>query len=160
MDYRSILGEYYASQYRLPIVILRPFSVYGPRGRFDMLPNLLLKSTNDNLIFSQFGSNKNNRRDWTYIDDLVNLVISIIDNYRFKTYEILNIGRSKAVGIEDFIHIFSSLLKKNIRVMKLPLQKMEIPVTLADMRKTKKVLKSVPQTTIKNGLKSFINSNN
>jgi hypothetical protein len=44
--------------------------------------------------------------------------------------------------------------------MKLPLQKMEIPVTLADMRKTKKVLKSVPQTTIKNGLKSFINSNN
>jgi nucleoside-diphosphate-sugar epimerase len=79
-----------------------------------MLPNLLLKSTNDNLIFSQFGSNKNNRRDWTYIDDLVNLVISIIDNYRFKTYEILNIGRSKAVGIEDFIHIFSSLLKKKI----------------------------------------------
>lgn len=140
--------KYYSDNYNLKIVVLRPFSIYGPRGRQDMLPSILLNCIKNNLPFTQYGNDKNNKRDWTHIDDLVYILTKIINKYNFKTFEIFNIGRSKPVGIESFIEIFNELSKSKIKIIKKTFINIEMPIVYSDISKAKKILDFKPENQI------------
>jgi len=145
-------AKYYSDIYKLPIVILRPFSIYGPRGRQDMLPSLLLKCIKTDTPFIQYGNNKNNQRDWTYIDDLVDVIVQIISKYDFKSYEVFNIGRSKPVGINSFIRLFGKLIDKKIKINKKSTLDIEMSIVYADISKIKKWFNFKPKINLKCGL--------
>lgn len=155
----ELMAKQYYDFYKLPLVILRPFSVYGPRGRLDMAPFLIIKSAERDEIFVKYGTNKDNKRDWTYIDDLVDGVLKIIHLFDFSSFEIFNFGNSKPIGIDDFISLgrrmVGQYLKKDLKIVEKPRGKEELPITFADIGKAKRVLGYNPKTDLEKGLEKF-----
>lgn len=148
--------KYYSEYYGLKTVVLRPFSIYGPRGRQDMLPSILLRCAKNNLPFTQYGNDKNNQRDWTYVDDLSNLIIKIVNDYDFKSYSAFNVGRSRPIGIEYFIKIFRKKIEKKISINKRPCPSTEIPIVYANSSKAKKVFNYEFKIQLELGLQKIL----
>lgn len=152
----ELVVRQYCEQYGLPAVVVRPFSVYGPRGRMNMAPFLMMRAAEKGEAFTQYGNNENNQRDWTYIDDCVSAVLAIIERRDFKRFEIFNIGNGKPTGIEDWVNIMQNYIEyffqKRVRIIKKPRNAEEMPITYADIAKAKKMLKYSQKTNIKDGL--------
>lgn len=150
----------YYKNYHLPIVLVRAFSVYGPRGRTDMLPFLLIKKSLINKTLTIYGSNENNARDWTYITDFVDGIDKIIGKFSFKKFEIINIGRGQNIGINDFVNYFSSKLKlcgfPALKFKKTSKNIFEASNTLANIEKANKLLKFKPTVSYKEGINKTI----
>ncbi len=157
----EVLANYYFRTYKIPIVIVRAFSIYGPRGRTDMLPFLIINSYLRNRTLNLYGTNKNNKRDWTYIDDFVGVLNNVIDGYKFGNFEIFNIGRGHSVGIDDFTNYFilqlNKFMKKNIKIKRFEKQAFETSITLANIEKAKIKLRYNPKTSYKEGIIKTIN---
>lgn len=155
----ELIARQYFDYYHLPILIIRPFSIYGPGGRPDMAPMLLIKYAEQNKTFIQFGSNCDNQRDWTYIDDFVGGINLIISKYNFKSFEIINLGNNKPVGIDTFIKIEKKLIKrylnKNLKIVHKGRGPEELPVTFANINKAKRLFGYKPMTTIERGLQKL-----
>lgn len=153
------IAEYYSRQHGLNILVIRPFSIYGPRGRMNMLPFLLLRSAITGRPFYQFGNNDTNKRDWTYIDDFVKTTAKLIQLKRHR-FEIVNIGSGNPVGIDDFIDEFrrqaESILGKTIITKKKPKPDYEMDITYADTTKLRSKIGRVSFTPIQNGIKCFL----
>ena len=94
------------------------------------------------------------KRDFTYIDDIVNGTISSLDNPF--TYEIFNLGNSKTVELMELIKIIEEELGINAKKNFLPLQPGDVPETYADIDKAKNMLGYNPKTSISSGVKKFI----
>ena len=154
----EIFAHAYSKLYKIPTTGLRFFTVYGPWGRPDMA---LFKFTKNILsgkkidIFN-FG---NHKRDFTFIDDLIQSVFKICskppqkkENY----FRILNICKGKQNSLFEFIKQIETNLSKKAKYNLLPLQTGDIPSTLGDNRKLKSLIKKTPETSISKGIKSFI----
>jgi len=152
----ELVAKYYSDNYKLRIVILRPFSVYGPRGREDMLPSILLKSVKNDALFTQYGNDKNNQRDWTYINDVVKVITKIVNNYSFKSYEIFNIGQSHPIGIQSFVKKFCGVVGKKIKINQVSRLNIEIPIVSADITKAEKILKFKAKINLSSGLQNLL----
>lgn len=157
----EITAKNYSEKYKLSIIIVRAFSVYGPGGRLDMLPFILFKKYFKHKPIKLYGSNEDNRRDWTYIDDVVDAISAIIrGGHRFNEYQIINVGSGHSVGIEDFINYFILKLSEyqniNLKIVKRPRQDIETSVTLADTKKIARMLKFKPKTFWKEGIDKTI----
>lgn len=155
----EIVARQYFDFYGLPIVVVRPFSIYGPRGRVDMAPFLMIKAAEQGKAFIKFGSSEDNKRDWTYIDDFIDGLIKVLENYQFKEFEIFNFGNNKPIGIDQFVELEKRLIKKylgkNLRVKEKPRGKEELPITYADIEKAKRLIGFNPQTDFSQGLEKF-----
>lgn len=155
----EIIAKCYFDFYQLSLVIVRPFSVYGPWGRLDMAPFLIIKSARKNLPFIQYGDNNNNKRDWTYIDDLIDGTISIANFFSFNTFEIFNLGSGKTIGINDLLQcskkLLNKYLKKEIKVITKPKNQEELPLTLASINKSRKILGYKPKVNLEKGLNLY-----
>ena len=155
----ELIAKQYSNLYKIPIVIIRPFSIYGPRGRIDMAPFLLLKSVMTRKNFIQYGNNLNNQRDWTFIDDFVQIIQNLLDRYQFKQLKIFNIGNSKPYGIEVFIEMASLIIKndfnKEVLINKQKRPGIEMPIVCADINKAKRELQYKPKISLSVGLKRF-----
>lgn len=155
----ELIAEQYNFSYGIPIVVVRPFSIYGPRGRVDMAPFLVILATENNRPFVQFGNNDSNKRDWTFIDDFVDGVLGLMDNYSFKSFEVFNIGNEKPIGIEDFVSISKRMVKKYLKkelvVRKITRGEEELPITYASLTKIKSIFPYRPRTDFEEGLDRF-----
>jgi len=153
------LARQYVVKHNLNLVIIRAFSVFGPRGRVDMLPFLLFKHNLTGKPFTIFGTNENNLRDWTYIDDFVEGINKIIQKWP-KDFEVFNIGHGQSIGIEDFVKYYLSFLKKysknNLKIIHKPRKGIESSVTLADISKAEKMIGFTPKVSWKEGLKKTV----
>lgn len=153
------VAKYYAHQYNLPILIIRPFSVYGPGGRMNMLPYLLLKSAITKTPFIQFGTNEQNRRDWTYIDDFVCALERLIAVHKMG-YDIYNIGLGCPIGIDDFLAIFQSHLPlitdSPLTVVHNVKPSCEMEITYADTSKLIHRIGASPKTPIEEGIRNLL----
>lgn len=154
------MAKQYAYLFQMPIVIIRAFSVYGPRGRCDMLPFMIFHNYIKNKPIIIYGSNKNNQRDWTYIDDFKEALFEIIknDNFNFKIY---NIGSGKSVGIDDFVKYFILRLNKyygykKIKIKRLKRNKIETSITQADISEARKDLNYKPKVSYKIGINNTV----
>ena len=149
----ELMAYTYSHLFNIPLTGLRYFTVYGPWGRPDMalflFTSAILKGKAIDIY--NFGKMK---RDFTYIDDIVNGTISSLDNPF--TYEIFNLGNSKTVELMELITIIEEELGINAKKNFLPLQPGDVPETYADIAKSKNMLGYNPKTSISSGVKKFI----
>lgn len=148
----ELTAHCYNHLYGIPCSGLRFFTVYGPWGRPDMALFIFTKAIIENKPIKIFNNGKM-IRNFTYIDDIVDGVIRVI-NYP-RPYEIYNIGNDKAENLMDFIsEIEKNIGKKAIREFA-PIQPGDVVETVADISKIKE-LGYVPATNIDSGIKEFI----
>lgn len=148
----ELVAHTYSHLFNLPTSGLRFFTVYGPWGRPDMALFLFTKAILENKKI-QIYNNGNMQRNFTYIDDIVNGVVCVLNNP--KKYEIYNIGNNRAEKLLDFIEeIEFNIGKKAIREY-LPMQPGDVESTVADIDKIRK-LGYEPKTNIKEGISNFI----
>jgi UDP-glucuronate 4-epimerase len=142
----------YSHLFGIPCSGLRFFTVYGPWGRPDMALFIFTKAIINSEPISVF-NNGNMIRNFTYVDDIVDGIVRVINTPR--PYEIYNIGNSRAETLLDFINeIEKNLGKKAIKQL-LPLQPGDVPNTVADIEKMRQ-LGYEPKTNIDIGIKNFI----
>lgn len=157
----ELMAYTYSHLYQLPTTGLRFFTVYGPWGRPDMAPMLFTNAIMNNKPIKVF-NNGDMKRDFTYIDDIVNGVLKLIDYPLHKKisnsiYEIFNIGNSKPIDLMHFIKLLEKNLSKNAKLEMCPMQDGDVKITYADTSKLSSIINYVPNTSLENGLKEFIN---
>lgn len=148
----ELMAYVYNHIYGLNFTALRFFTVYGPWGRPDMA---LFKFTKN--IFAGQPIEVYNRgkmtRNFTYIDDIVSGVITILD--KGKGYDIVNIGGDKAEKLMRYIEVIEKNVGKKSKKKMLPMQMGDVPSTVADIRKLRK-LGWKPTTRIEVGIRNFV----
>ena len=163
----ELISYSYANLFKLPCTGLRFFTVYGPWGRPDMAYFKFVKNIYDGKPIEIYGQGKM-YRDFTYIDDIIEGILKILNNgppflheKNVKTlnktpWEIYNLGNNKSVSLEKFVNTIELLTEKKPKKIYLDLQPGDMKFTLADISKAQKKLNFNPQTSIKDGLFKFI----
>ena len=145
----------YHHLYGINAIGLRFFTVYGPWGRPDMALFLFTKAILENKPIKVFNYGKM-KRDFTYIDDIINGIVSSLNKVSKLGYEIFNLGCSSQVKLMDFIKAIEEELGKKAKKNMLPLQAGDVLQTYADVSKAKRLLGYQPKVKIKKGVKKFI----
>lgn len=146
-----------AYQKKLDVTVVRPFSIYGPRGRRNMAPYLLYQAIKNNKSFTIFGNNKTNQRDWTYIDDFVKAIAKITKK-KISGFVVFSLGAGSPIGIDDFVKQATVFFpdKSKVRIIKKPCRNYETNITWADTNKALKYFGFKPKTKFRDGiLKTF-----
>jgi UDP-glucuronate 4-epimerase len=145
----EVMGYTYHNLYQLNFTALRFFSVYGPRGRPDMMPFMVThRIVNDQEI--QLFDAGQMKRDWTYIDDIVAGIVAAID--RPLGYEIINLGRGEPVLMANFVGIIEELIGKPAVLSTPPAPPSEPKINFADVSKARELLDYDPKTVVADGL--------
>lgn len=143
----------YHHLYGLPITCLRFFTVYGPRQRPEMAIHRFVRFIEDGRKVPVYGDGTA-RRDFTYIDDIAQGVLSALD--RPFPYEVINLGESETIEIKDLIHLIEQALGKKAALEFLPPQLGDVPLTYADITKARRLLGYRPTTPVKEGINRFV----
>jgi UDP-glucuronate 4-epimerase len=147
----ELLGYTYNKLYKLNFTATRFFTVYGPRGRPDMMPYLLAESIYKGKEIPLYEGDM--RRDWTYVEDIVKGVVLALD--KPLGYEILNIGRGAPEPLAEFIRTMESVAGKKATLKLQPKLPADVYVTYADTTKAQKLLGFNPMISIAEGVKRF-----
>ena len=153
----ELMAHTYSSAFGLPVTGLRFFTVYGPWGRPDMAYFKFARAIDEGKPIEVF-NHGNLERDFTYIDDIVEGLIALTDVIPGGEvpYRLFNIGHSQPVNLLRFIEIIEEYLgKKSIKLMK-PMQPGDVLSTYANTELLEKYIGYKPQTSIEDGLLSFI----
>ena len=145
----EVLGYTYHHLHQLNFTALRFFSVYGPRGRPDMMPFMVTDSIVNQREIALFDGGRM-KRDWTYIDDIVAGVVSALD--KPLGYEIINLGRGKPVLMSEFVKIIETLVGRKAVLSTPPAPASEPKVTCANIDQARRLLAYNPQTAVADGL--------
>ncbi|AFL69159.1 NAD-dependent epimerase [Sulfurospirillum barnesii] len=167
----ELMAHTYSHLFGIATTGLRFFTVYGPWGRPDMALFLFTKAALEGKSIDVF-NNGEMQRDFTYIDDIVEGVIRVIDNPaksdalwngkdgRASTssapYKVYNIGNNNPVKLMDFIEAIEKKLGKKIEKNFLPLQAGDVPATFADVSDLVEDLGYKPATPIQEGIDTFV----
>ncbi len=167
----ELMAHTYSHLYQLPTTGLRFFTVYGPWGRPDMSLFMFTRSILEGKPIDVFNYG-NHRRDFTYIDDIVEGVIRVIDkpaqanpNWTGDNpdpassqapYRIYNIGNNNPVHLLTFIETLEKCLGKEAIKNLLPLQPGDVPDTYADVSDLVNDLGYKPATLLENGIANFV----
>ena len=157
----ELMAHTYSHLFKIPTTGLRFFTVYGPWGRPDMAMFLFTDAIVNDRPIKVF-NHGNMERDFTYIDDIVEGVVRIIekspskriDNNQF--YKVYNIGNNTSVKLIDFIKEIEINLDKVAMKQMLPMQPGDVEQTWANVDELIKDYDYRPNTSIKDGVKSFI----
>ena len=167
----ELMAHTYSHLYQLPTTGLRFFTVYGPWGRPDMA---LFKFTKAILAGDtiQVFNHGNHRRDFTYVDDIVEGVVRVLDhsaepNVKWESakpdpgssrapWRVYNIGNSRPVQLMDYIAALEIALGKKARMELLPLQPGDVPDTFADVGDLVEQFQYRPSTSVEVGIGRFV----
>jgi UDP-glucuronate 4-epimerase len=153
----ELMAHTYSHLYNIPTTGLRFFTVYGPWGRPDMAPFLFTRAILKNEPINVFNNGKM-ERDFTYIDDISEGVIRVIDNPASdKTpYKIYNIGNNTPIKLMDFIEILEQKIGKKAQKNLMDMQPGDVYSTYADTSELINDLGYKPKTPLKEGISKFI----
>ncbi len=143
----------YSHLCKINITCLRFFTVYGPRGRPDMIPFKFTDMISKGKPIPVFGDGAS-KRDYTYVSDIIDGVIAALGKPH--KFEIINIGNNKPIELRYFISIIEKLLNKKAKIKRLPFPAGDVPLTFADITKAARLLNYNPKTTIEEGMKKTI----
>lgn len=152
----ELMAHTYSHLYQLPTTGLRFFTVYGPWGRPDMAPMLFADAiTNDKPI--RIFNNGEMERDFTYIDDIIEGIIGILDQIpdHRPVYQVLNIGNGSPVNLMSFIEIMENVLGKKAEKIFMPMQAGDMVRTWADTSRFEEITKYKSKTKIEEGVRKF-----
>ncbi len=154
----EVMTHVYHKLFDMNIIMLRFFTVYGPKQRPDLAINKFTRLMLQNKEIPMFGDGTTSR-DYTYIDDIVDGIIKACEYARnnSKVYEILNIGNSSPVSLKEMINVIGKTLKIEPKIKQLPMQLGDVDKTYADITKAKKLIGYEPKITFEEGIKRFIN---
>ncbi len=144
----------YHHLYSLPVIVIRPFTVYGPRQRPEMAISLFTRQIDSGKEISVFGDGTS-QRDYTYISDIVDGTFQALTSSN-KGFEKFNLGNSRPVSLKSLIGIIEETLGKKALIKYLPEQQGDMPVTYADISRAAKHLGYKPRVTIKEGISRFV----
>ena len=167
----ELMAHSYSYLYKLPTTGLRFFTVYGPWGRPDMALFKFTKAILDGKPINLFNNGKHSR-DFTYIDDIVEGVLKILDspasiNNNWDSgnpdpasskapWCVYNIGNNKPVKLMDYVDALEKALGKKAKLNFLPLQPGDVIDTYADVENLKEKFSYKPSTSVVNGVAKFI----
>jgi UDP-glucuronate 4-epimerase len=148
----EVIGYTFHHLYGLPINVIRPFTVYGSRGRPDMAPWLFIESAFKGRTIKKFGDGTT-RRDYTYIDDFANGFVSAIDTPT--GYQIFNLGNSATVSLTEALDVVRDVTGCELTIEQLPKQPGDVDLTNADITRAKSILGYNPKTSFRDGMREF-----
>ncbi len=167
----ELMAHTYSHLYQIPTTGLRFFTVYGPWGRPDMALFLFTKAILEGKPIDVFNYGKC-RRDFTYIDDIVEGVVRTLDNIAtpnpdwsgdnpdtgtsYAPYRLYNIGNNQPVELLRFIEIIEECIGKEAKKNMLPLQPGDVPATYANVDDLIKDVGFKPATAIEDGIENFV----
>jgi UDP-glucuronate 4-epimerase len=167
----ELMAHTYSHLYRLPTTGLRFFTVYGPWGRPDMALFLFTKNILAGKPIDVFNYG-NHRRDFTYIDDIVEGVVRVIDNVAAPNpewsgdapdsasskgpYRLYNIGNNQPVELMHYIEVLENCLGKKAEKNLLPLQPGDVPATYADVSDLVRDVGYKPDMSVEQGVANFV----
>jgi len=150
----ELISYAYHHLYKIPMIALRFFTVYGPWGRPDMAYFLFADKINKGLPIDVFSKGEI-MRDFTYIDDIISGITNAI-NYNC-SYEVFNLGSNHPYSVMDLIKCIEEELNKKAIINFKPMPLTEVPITYADIEKSKTLLNFNPKTTLQEGMHHFLN---
>ena len=153
----EIFAKTYSQLYNIPTIGLRFFTVYGPRGRPDMAPYKFLNAIKNGTTFKKFGDGTTSR-DYTYVGDIVDGIISALHNRKRVKSEVYNLGNSTPVSLNKFIEICEGICGKKANYEEVEMQLGDVPHTYADITKATRDLNYNPKTKLEDGLLRFYDS--
>lgn len=148
----EVLCYTYHHLHGLNVNIIRPFTLYGPRGRPDMAPYLFIHKIMNGYQINKFGDGTT-QRDYTYIDDFVDGFINAID--RVFGYEIFNLGNETPVSLNEFIETVEEITGSVANINQMGMQPGDVSITYANIDKAKKMLDYNPKVKIDEGLRKL-----
>ncbi|MCE7887567.1 MAG: NAD-dependent epimerase/dehydratase family protein [Alphaproteobacteria bacterium PRO2] len=154
----ELMSQAYSNLYGIPQTGLRFFTVYGPWGRPDMALFIFTKAISEGKKVPVFNSG-NMKRDFTYVDDIVDGVLATLDNPPAKDsvpHRILNIGNTRSENLMDFIRIIEKEIGKKAEMDMQDMQAGDVKETYADVSETTAVSGFRPKTPITEGVPRFI----
>tara|TARA_B100000787_G_C16197757_1_gene302187 strand:+ start:2285 stop:3262 length:978 start_codon:yes stop_codon:yes gene_type:complete len=152
----EVMAYSYSAIYKLPTTALRFFTVYGPYGRPDMslynFCNNIIKGKSINVY-----NHGKHMRDFTYIDDVIKILVELKKSTPKGDvpYQCLNIANSKPIKIMDYIKLISKVLKKDVKIKYLNLQKGDVKKTHASNKLIKSKIVKFKATKLEEGLKKY-----
>jgi UDP-glucuronate 4-epimerase len=150
----ELLCHTYYHLYGFNIFCLRFFTVYGPRQRPDLAIHRFAKLIMEGKTIPFYGDG-NTARDYTFINDIVDGIMSAINN--LNGYDIFNIGESKTITLSKMVSVLENVLGKKAILEKLPLQIGDVERTYADISKAQRILNYSPSFSFEKGIEEFIN---
>lgn len=148
----ELMGYTYHHLHDLNFTALRFFNVYGPRGRPDMMPFIVTDGIVNQREIVLFDGGQM-KRDWTYIDDVVDGVTAAID--KPLGYELINLGRGEPVLMTDFVQTIERLVGQKAILSTPPAPLSEPQITFADIDKAHRLFDYNPQISLEVGLCKF-----
>ena len=136
----------------MPVTVIRPFTVYGPRGRPDMAPYAFMRRILSSQPIERYGDGSTSR-DYTYIGDIVPGILAALE--RPRGFQIYNLGHNEPVRLNDFIATLERVTGRKAIIIEKPIPTGELALTCADITKAKKELGYSPRTSIAEGLALF-----
>jgi UDP-glucuronate 4-epimerase len=149
----ELLGHVYSRLFGMRFIALRFFTVYGPRQRPDLAIRKFSERMIDRREIPLFGDGST-RRDYTFADDIVEGLVSAM-HYAATPYEVINLGNNRPVTLLELVRALEEALGVSARVQWLPEQPGDVPQTMADVEKARRLLGYAPRTALREGLSRF-----
>ena len=153
----EVMTHVYHKLFNFNVVMLRFFTVFGPKQRPDLAINKFTRLMLEDKEIPMFGDGTTSR-DYTYIEDIVDGIIKsakYVENNN-NVYEILNLGNSTPVTLKEMINTIAKVLGKEPKINQLPMQPGDVQRTFADISKAKELIGYDPKTSFEKGIENFV----
>lgn len=153
----EVMTHVYHKLFDFNVIMLRFFTVYGPKQRPDLAINKFTRLMLEDKEIPMFGDGSTSR-DYTYIDDIVD-GIKRSCNYVMENknvYEILNLGNSSPVSLKEMIETIGKVVGKEPIIKQLPMQPGDVERTYADVSKAKELIGYEPKISFEKGIENFV----
>jgi UDP-glucuronate 4-epimerase len=154
----ELLNYSYHVNFNINVINLRLFSVYGKNQRPDLVIHKFFNLISQNKPIEIYG-NGETKRDYTYIDDVVEAIynsVLYIENQTQSVYEIINVGNNKPIALIELLDYIKEVIQKDkIEVVNKEIAKGDVKTTNADIEKAKKLLNYNPSVSLEDGIKLF-----
>lgn len=153
----EVMTHVYHKLFDMNVIMLRFFTVYGPKQRPDLAINKFTRLMLNNEEIPMFGDGTTSR-DYTYVDDIVDGIVRscnyVLENKN--VYEILNIGNSSPISLKEMIETIARVLGVEPKIKQLPMQLGDVDRTYADITKAKQLIGYEPETSFEDGIRKFV----
>ena len=153
----EVMTHVYHKLFDMNVIMLRFFTVYGPKQRPDLAINKFTRLMLNNEEIPMFGDGTTSR-DYTYVDDIVDGIVKscnyVLENKNI--YEILNIGNSSPISLKEMIETIARVLGVEPKIKQLPMQLGDVDRTYADITKAKQLIGYEPETSFEDGIRKFV----
>ena len=153
----EVMTHVYHKLFNFNVIMLRFFTVFGPRQRPDLAINKFTRLMLEGKKIPMFGDGTTSR-DYTYVDDIVDGIkqsIRYVEKNK-NVYEILNLGNSNPISLKEMIMTIGKVLNIDPRITQLPMQAGDVERTYADISKANKLIGYKPRVTFEQGIEKFI----